>query len=174
MRVFEELLGKVQYVLTDPVEVGRWLDCKHRQYGDIKSLKALHGADYQKQAKDTTEMHTRVCEAIFLDRDFEYIRSDVLFNLFKNNGGANKNISFHRLVGAWLEQHPELGISYSGDVPWPWKDSAHDNRTTARVYIKEANRHAGLDGKRHRLQSNDHAYGVEEQVGRWRFWVDVI
>ena len=166
-----KMTEELQYVLTDPVEVGRWLYCKQRQYSDIKSLKALHGADYQKQARDTTEMHTRVCEAIFLQPDFEYVRSELLFQLYKANGGANKSISFHRLVGAWLEQHADLGISY--ETAWPWHELPLERLAQARVYIKNPQQRPQIDGKRQKLNANDRDYG-DENNGRWTFYVDVI
>jgi hypothetical protein len=162
---------ELQHVLTDPIEVGRWLYCKQKQYGDVAHLSALHGQDYQKQAKDSVEMHTRVCEAIFLDDDFDYIRSDVLFRLYEANKGSFKNIGFHRMVGVWLEQHPELGISY--ETAWPWHDSASERRPQARVYVRNKSRYVGLDGKREKLKANDRKYGSEDN-GRWTFYVDVI
>jgi hypothetical protein len=162
---------ELQHVLSDPLEVGRWLYCKQRQYSDIASLKALHGADYQKQAKDSVEMHTRVCEAVFLDPNFEYIRSEVLFKLYEANKGSFKNIGFHRMVNVWLEQNPELSISY--EAAWPWHDGALERRPKARVYLKAASAHRQANGDRLKLRANDTTYGQEEN-GRWSFYVDVI
>ncbi len=166
---WNKMVSELQYVLSDPVEVGRWLYCKQRQYGDIPVLKALHGADYAKQAADTIEMHTRVFEAIFTEPEFQYIRSDLLFKLYQANGGPYKNINFNRFAIAYLEQHPELNVTY--ETAWPWD---HSQRKQARLYLKNRAGHIAIfDGKRIALEDNDHQYGRED-FGRWSFHVDVI
>ena len=163
------MTSELQHVLADPVEVGRWLHCKQCEYGDIPSLKALHGEDYQRQATATVEMHTRVFNAIFQNPEFSHIRSEVLFRLYQANGGSYKNIGFHRLAQAYLEQNPHLNISY--EPGWPWNDSMNSKRQQARVYIKNAAAHVA--GNRIGLNANDQQYGRED-FGKWTFFVDVI
>jgi hypothetical protein len=168
---WEMMTSELQYVLCNPVEVGRWLHYKQRQYGDIKALKALHGADYVKQAADSVEMHTRVCDAVFRDDpDFAYIRSDLLFKLYQANGGSFKNIGFSRLVANYLEQN-NLGITY--EAAWPWDDDCNPERKQSRIYVKDTKQYVGPDGKRLKFSSNDQHYARDDH-GRWTFMVDVI
>ena len=70
---------------------------------------------------------------------------------------------------AYLEQRPELDITY--EVAWPWSNC---QRKQARLYLKNRASHiATLDGKQIALDDNDHEYRRED-YGRWSFHVDVI
>ena len=168
---WEKMTSELQYVLSDPIEVGRWLHCKQNEYGDIPHLKALHGEDYKKQAADTIEMHTRVFDAIFGNSEFTYIRSDVLFRLYQANGGSFKSIGFHRLAKAYLEQEQNKRLDISYEEKWPWHDANNSKRTQARVYIKGAESY--VSGTVMASASNDSQYGRED-FGKWTFHVDVI
>jgi hypothetical protein len=56
------------------------------------------------------------------------------------------------MVNVWLEQNPELSISY--EAAWPWHDGALERRPKARVYLKAASAHRQANGDRLKLRAN--------------------
>lgn len=52
-------------LLSNRVECGKWLNSQIGKYGDLVSLSALHGGDYNDAVKDTRPLHTQVFETIF-------------------------------------------------------------------------------------------------------------
>jgi hypothetical protein len=173
-----KVVDELQHVLSDPKEVGRWLYCKELQYGDVASVRALHGTDYKKQSADTEDMHTRVFDAIFQAEGFSYVRSELLFKFYQSNGGTYKNIGFNRLARVYLEEHPELKITYD-NFPWAGRVQGYvarestPKRYQARVFIKDAASYTKA-GEKTRLADNDQKYGEEDTGGRWVFHQDVV
>jgi hypothetical protein len=104
-------------ILKDKNNVARWLNHIVEKWKDEGCPFGLHGKDYQALLKAQQGPFDTVCEAIFLDEDFTYISSKILYKIYKEVekeenpsgfGGLKKN-RFIAEVKAWLTKK-RLGI----------------------------------------------------------------
>jgi hypothetical protein len=165
------IAGEGVKLLSDPVQVGRWLRVLRERHGDVTDVPAFHGKDYAALVKAQRPFHESVFEAVFRDPAFEYVRKPLLYRLYAdlcrafNNGyGLLRNRSFYAQLEVWAEREGvRLG---ERNAPWKTRDLLGEPKsTTADVIYAEGT--AAAAGK---LKCNDSRYGTEDN-GRWQWSV---
>ena len=98
-------------LLSDPVQVGRWLRVMGERHGAVDRVAAFHGDDYKALLKAQQPFHESLFEAVFRADGFRYVRKPLLYLMYAdlcrrlNNGyGLMKNRGFYVHLRTWAER----------------------------------------------------------------------
>jgi hypothetical protein len=154
-------------ILSDRVEVGRWLSHLLRKHGEIDHVEALHGDDYRELVTAQRPFFEQVFDAVFRADGFSYIRKPVLYLLYRDacrdlnaSYGLLKNRSLYKHLEVWLARQ-KLGIA-ERKVKW----MAESGETTADVLYMPSR----FEAEPSRLLDNDGDFFAEDERTGRRVW----
>jgi hypothetical protein len=82
-----------QYILEDPVQVGKWINAMAVKYGDCKNVRANNASDaYKAMINRQRPAWTKTVEEVFTDDGFVYIRDQLLRELVMHFNKGEKFI----------------------------------------------------------------------------------
>lgn len=154
------IIATGQDILSDPQEVGKWLNSLINRHGRLNHVAAHHGADYQSIVSIQTSLWDQVFETIF-DSGFTYVRKSVLYDFYRYEAQLQGNRSalgkkkFYHLAEVWLEKRSKNITAVTAN----WDNS------TADVFISVATL-GGLS--KPKLRNNDGFYFIAN--GNQREW----
>lgn len=97
-----------QHILSDPVQVSRWLNALIAKHGPITDVPAHHGADYQAAVAVQKSVHVGVFEAFFSDPAFAYARRGLLYEFYTHELRNQRRSAtlgkgkFYKAADQWL------------------------------------------------------------------------
>jgi hypothetical protein len=162
-----------QYILMDPIQMGKWLSAKIADYGDIKHLRPIRNEAYHKLIDKQRASWTSIVETVFEDPNFEYIRTELLRELVMqyNKGGftpARETMTeeIERLIrdrGYSVVKQRNSTIKTGISATYQrttWRKNAMFNENSTEF---PGNRAATLG----QLVEDESSYGVFDSTGRW-------
>jgi hypothetical protein len=162
----EWIVSTGQHILSDPVEVAKWLNYIIGRHGKIKFVQALHGADYRKIVSLQTSLWDQIFKTVFDDPSFSFIRKGLMFDFYRHecqlqgNRAALGKAKFYQLANDWCETNrPDISTT-----------TANWDNTTADVFI--TNSALGTRSKP-QLKCNDYYYYLPLENNRREWKVEL-
>lgn len=97
-----------QNILSDPVEVAKWLNSLVKKHGLVEHVHALHGSDYQEAVATQKPLTTQVFEAFFYRGNFDYVKKPLVYEFYRDEAKLQGNRAsmgkgkFYQTLDAWL------------------------------------------------------------------------
>ncbi len=99
-----------QHILSDPIQVSRWLNHLIQKHGRLTDVPALHGDDYQAAVGIQKAVHTAVFEAFFNRPNFTYTKRSHLYDFYTHELRNQRRSAtlgkgkFYKAAEVWLKK----------------------------------------------------------------------